>query len=142
MKYSEDVKKIKALADENRLAIMELLQQGEKCACVLLEELNITQPTLSHHMKLLCDSGMVKGRKEGKWMYYSISKDDVKAFRQMIRSYARCDCELKTSKSRKPEKKPESKTGSKTESTTGSKTESKTEKKIEKKIENKTEKRK
>lgn len=64
MGFREDVKKIKALADENRLEIMLLLQQGEKCGCVLLEELNITQPTLSHHMKILCDSNFVIGRKE------------------------------------------------------------------------------
>lgn len=95
MGYREDVRKIKALADENRLAILLALQHGEKCGCVLLEELNITQPTLSHHMKLLCDSDLVAGRKEGKWMYYSISKEGVSAFREMISHYARCDCEDK-----------------------------------------------
>ena len=62
----------KALCDENRVRIMKLLCTGEKCACQLLEELNISQPTLSHHMKILCDSGIVVGRKEGKWMHYSI----------------------------------------------------------------------
>ena len=93
MGYREDVRQIKALADENRLAIMLLLQHSEKCACVLLEELNITQPTLSHHMKILCDSNLVIGRKEGKWMYYSISADGVSSFRDMVGKYARCDCE-------------------------------------------------
>jgi ArsR family transcriptional regulator len=93
MGYREDVKKIKALADENRLAIMKSLQHGEKCGCILLEELNITQPTLSHHMKLLCDSELVIGRKEGKWMHYSISSEGVKAFRHMIADYVTCDCE-------------------------------------------------
>lgn len=67
----------KALCDENRVRILKLLQSGEKCACVLLEDLRITQPTLSHHMKILCDSGMVLGRKEGKWTYYSISAEGV-----------------------------------------------------------------
>ena len=62
----------KALCDENRIRILQLLRTGEKCACMLLEELNISQPTLSHHMKILCDSGIVVGRKEGKWMHYSI----------------------------------------------------------------------
>ncbi len=93
MGFREDVKRIKALADENRLAIMLSLQHGEKCGCVLLEELNITQSTLSHHMKLLCDSYLVTGRKEGKWMYYSVSPEGVAAFREMIATYARCDCE-------------------------------------------------
>lgn len=63
----------KAFCDENRIRILKLLATGEKCACKLLEEINITQPTLSHHMKILCDSGIVVGRKEGKWMHYSIS---------------------------------------------------------------------
>ncbi|MGN0366956.1 MAG: ArsR/SmtB family transcription factor [Suilimivivens sp.] len=67
----------KAFCDENRIQILELLQGGERCACSLLEEMQITQPTLSHHMKILCDSGVVIGRKEGKWMHYSISKDGL-----------------------------------------------------------------
>ena len=67
----------KAFADENRIQILELLRDGERCACRLLEEMNITQPTLSHHMKILCDSGIVVGRKEGKWMHYSISEDGI-----------------------------------------------------------------
>ena len=83
----KDARKIKALADENRLAIMRILQNGERCACVLLEELNVTQPTLSHHMRILCDSGLVSARKEGKWMYYSISKDGVESFIKMIQFY-------------------------------------------------------
>lgn len=67
----------KAFCDENRICILKLLATGEKCACKLLEELNITQPTLSHHMKILCDSGIVVGRKEGKWTHYSISAEGV-----------------------------------------------------------------
>ena len=62
----------KAFGDENRIRILQLLGSGEKCACKLLEEINISQPTLSHHMKILCDSGVVEGRREGKWMHYSI----------------------------------------------------------------------
>lgn len=69
----------KAFCDENRLRILELLRDGERCACHLLEEMQITQPTLSHHMKILCDSGVVVGRKEGKWMHYSISDAGVDA---------------------------------------------------------------
>ena len=65
----------KAFCDENRIRILKLLRGGEKCACKLLEEMSISQPTLSHHMKILCDSGIVTGRKEGKWMHYSISAE-------------------------------------------------------------------
>ena len=74
----------KALADENRIRILKLLQSGEKCACVLLDDLQITQPTLSHHMKILCDSGIVVGRKEGKWTYYAISPDGASAALQCL----------------------------------------------------------
>ena len=63
----------KAFCDENRIKIIKLLRTGEKCACKLLETLNITQPTLSHHMKILCDNGIVNVRKEGKWSHYSYS---------------------------------------------------------------------
>ena len=67
----------KAFCDENRLQILDLLRGGERCACNILDEMQITQPTLSHHMKILCDSGVVVGRKEGKWMHYSISEDGL-----------------------------------------------------------------
>lgn len=69
----------KAFCDENRVRILKMLRSGEKCACKLLEELNVTQPTLSHHMKILCDSGVVAGRKEGKWMHYFLSQEGIKA---------------------------------------------------------------
>ena len=72
---SENARIFKAFCDETRLCVLELLQSGEKCACVLLEKLEITQPTLSHHMKILVDSGIVTTRKEGKWTYYSISAE-------------------------------------------------------------------
>ena len=65
----------KALCDENRVQIFRILQNGELCACHLPEDLHLSQPTLSHHMKILCDSGLVVGRKEGKWMHYSISAE-------------------------------------------------------------------
>ena len=74
IKYIETAKVFKAFCDEHRLMILELLKDGEKCACVLLESLDIVQSTLSHHMKILCDSGIVNSRKEGKWMHYSLSK--------------------------------------------------------------------
>ena len=74
----------KALGDENRIQILKMLHTGEKCACKLLEALNITQPTLSHHMKILCDAGIVKGRKVGKWTYYSLNCEGVLMLRAMM----------------------------------------------------------
>ena len=74
----------KAFCDENRIHILKLLCSGEKCACKLLEEMSISQPTLSHHMKILCDSGLVVGRKEGKWMHYSISAEGVRIAKEQL----------------------------------------------------------
>ena len=75
----------KALCDCNRVRILESLRDGEKCACVLLENLRIAQPTLSHHMKILCDSGIVEGRKEGKWTYYRISRNGAERAAEALR---------------------------------------------------------
>ena len=75
----------KAFCDEHRIRIVKMLRNGEKCACKLLEELNVTQPTLSHHMKILCDSGIVTGRKEGKWMHYSISEDGARTAADLLK---------------------------------------------------------
>ncbi|NME83606.1 metalloregulator ArsR/SmtB family transcription factor [Clostridium sp. SM-530-WT-3G] len=73
--YGKDAKVFKAFDDEKRLKILEMLRGGEKCACILLEKMDISQSTLSHHMKILCESGIVSGRKEGKWTYYSINEE-------------------------------------------------------------------
>lgn len=73
-KYNETAKVFKALCDPNRLTIIEMLQHGELCACQILEELNIGQSTLSHHMKSLCEADVVNCRREGKWMFYSLNK--------------------------------------------------------------------
>ena len=71
---SEYIKVFRAFTDESRVRVLEILCEGEECACFLLEDLKISQPTLSHHMKILCESGIVKSRKEGKWNYYSINE--------------------------------------------------------------------
>jgi ArsR family transcriptional regulator len=65
----------KALGDENRLKIISMLGEFEVCACRLIEGLNITQPTLSHHMKILCKCGLVNATKKGIWMYYSLNRE-------------------------------------------------------------------
>ncbi|MDD6468187.1 MAG: metalloregulator ArsR/SmtB family transcription factor [Erysipelotrichaceae bacterium] len=75
----------KAFCDENRIRILKMLRNGEMCACKILDELNVTQPTLSHHMKILCDSEIVIGRKEGKWIHYSISTTGAKAAMDLLK---------------------------------------------------------
>lgn len=82
--YSDVVRVFKAFCDENRLRILELLRTGEKCACKLLDDLHITQSTLSHHMKILCDAEIVQGRKEGKWVYYSINPEGVSRAKKLL----------------------------------------------------------
>ena len=74
----------KALSDSNRLEIVQMLSDGEKCGCKLLEKFKITQPTLSYHMKTLVESGLVNDRKEGKWHYYSLNTDLLVQFKQFI----------------------------------------------------------
>ena len=72
--YEEQAKVFKALCDEKRLRILELLRGGEKCACVLLEQLDLGQSGLSYHMKILVESAIVESRQEGKWTHYKISE--------------------------------------------------------------------
>ena len=64
----ECTKILKALGEDTRMKIFEMLRGGKKCGCQILESLNITQPTLSHHMKILCDCGIVIAEKDWKWM--------------------------------------------------------------------------
>ena len=72
--YEDHAKVFKAFCDEKRLRILELLRGGEKCACVLLDPLDLGQSGLSYHMKILVESGIVENRQEGKWTYYKISE--------------------------------------------------------------------
>lgn len=71
--YEERAKVFKALCDPRRQQILELLRGGEKCTCVLTEEMGMPQSSLSYHMKILCESGIVTGREDGKWTRYQIS---------------------------------------------------------------------
>ena len=82
--YQEQSKVFKALCDPKRLAILEQLRSGEKCACVLQEPLDLTQSGLSYHMKILCDSGVVVGRTEGKWTHYSLQEEGCAHARQLL----------------------------------------------------------
>ena len=74
----------KALGDANRLEIVQMLSNGEECGGKLLERFEITQPTLSHHMKILVDCGLVNDRKEGKWHHYSLKCETLTEFKNFI----------------------------------------------------------
>lgn len=75
----------KALSDDNRLRILDSLREGEKCACELLADLRISQPTLSHHMKILCDAGLVSCRRDSRWAYYSTNARAIAAVAEELR---------------------------------------------------------
>lgn len=80
----------KALGDSKRLQIVQMLSDGEKCACKLLEKFQITQPTLSHHMKILCECGLVDVRKEGKWSHYSLNCETLTAYKKFVDTLSCC----------------------------------------------------
>lgn len=75
--FELEAKVFKAFCDPNRLKILDILKTGEHCACKLLEILDVSQSTLSHHMKILTDAKIVNIRKDGKWSHYSLSSDGI-----------------------------------------------------------------
>lgn len=81
--YEEESKIFKAFCDPNRLKILNILKSGEHCACKLLDILEVSQSTLSHHMKILADAHIVNVRKDGKWSHYSLSDEGI----QLIITY-------------------------------------------------------
>ncbi len=82
--HEENAKVFKAFCDEKRLAILALLRSGEKCACVLIEKMEIGQSSLSYHMKILCESGIVQSRQDGKWTHYRLSEQGSKAAAELL----------------------------------------------------------
>ena len=72
----------KALSDETRLRILKLLEQGELCVCDIVAAFEMSQPKVSFHLATLKAAGLVKDRKEGKWMHYKI--DDSDLFKRLL----------------------------------------------------------
>ena len=87
MKESEIAVICKALGDENRVQIIKMLTGGELCACKILDALKITQPTLSHHMKILTECDLINSRKEGKWTHYSINSKKFSDFQNAVSKF-------------------------------------------------------
>ena len=75
LKIMETSRLFKALGDPNRLCILDILMREEKCACELLAGLEIGQSTLSHHMKILAEAGLINCRKVGKWTHYRLNRE-------------------------------------------------------------------
>ena len=98
--FDDNARIIKALSDPSRLKIIDILSCGEKCACEILEEFAFTQPTLSHHMKVLMGCGLVNSRKEGLWSYYSLHSSNCNKLMLflmgLITDTDECTCKDKT----------------------------------------------
>lgn len=75
--YIDIAKMLKAMSDPKRLRIVDMLSCGELCACQILEEFHITQPTLSHDMKVLVEAGIVLDRRDGKNIYYKLDNKSL-----------------------------------------------------------------
>ena len=103
--YTNTAKMLKAISDPKRLQIVDMLSCGELCACKILEAFHITQPTLSHDMKLLVEAGLVNDRREGKNIYYSLNTETLKGLQVVLdtlfsektdcicKKMFSCDCE-------------------------------------------------
>ena len=72
--YGQMIPIFKALCDETRLAILAMLEEGERCACRIQDAFACTQPTISYHMRILTDSGLVRSRREGALMCYELNR--------------------------------------------------------------------
>ncbi len=84
-KYHDFVQMFKGMADETRLKILDMLSSEELCACKILEAFEITQPTLSYHMKILTDCGLVNARREGAWMKYTLNDGNFKKLKEYFK---------------------------------------------------------
>ena len=84
LSFTEQAGLFKALSDATRLEIFSIISKQELCACELLKNFSITQPTLSYHMKILMECGLIYGRKEGSWMHYSLNKDKFSSVQKIL----------------------------------------------------------
>jgi ArsR family transcriptional regulator, arsenate/arsenite/antimonite-responsive transcriptional repressor len=78
---------LKVLADPARLRLLSLIQSqpsGETCVCHLTEPLGLTQPTISHHLKVLLDAGLVEREQRGNWAYFRVVPDQLRALRDLL----------------------------------------------------------
>ncbi|MDY0235010.1 MAG: metalloregulator ArsR/SmtB family transcription factor [Gudongella sp.] len=94
------VEVVKALSDKNRLLILDMLSCGEMCGCEIMYGLELTQPTISHHMKILVKAGIVTAKKNGKWMNYSIDREVIEDLKDYLDFLTKdkddCICHRKT----------------------------------------------
>jgi ArsR family transcriptional regulator len=101
--FTQGTKYFKALSDETRIRILHILSCGELCGCEILEYFSISQPTLSHHLALLTEAGLVSARREGKWMYYTVhratAEHAIEILQRVVLPNAECECQKLPNKS-------------------------------------------
>lgn len=97
--YMDTAKILKAISDPKRLRIVDMLSCGELCGCEILEAFHITQPTLSHDMRVLIEAGIVNDRREGKNIFYSLNEERLTTFKDTLKEIttpkANCICHSK-----------------------------------------------
>ena len=94
MKLKESQKVFTALADETRLRILNLLNEGELCVCDIIKVLKEPQSKISRHLAYLRRAGLVEGRKDGLWMHYKLSKPVSKIYNMLLKTVSYCCAEL------------------------------------------------
>jgi ArsR family transcriptional regulator, arsenate/arsenite/antimonite-responsive transcriptional repressor len=77
-----------ALSDQTRLSILQRLRFGERCVCDLTDALDAAQSRLSFHLKVLKEAGLVTDRREGRWMYYTVSPDALAEVEEAVGALA------------------------------------------------------
>lgn len=94
--YEKEASVLKVLSDPSRLKIIDILSCGEKCVCDILEFFEFTQPTLSHHLKVLMDSGLINMTKVGQWNNYSLNNSKcneiIKVLEKVFYNTENCIC--------------------------------------------------
>ena len=103
--YIDTAKILKAISDPKRLKIVDMLSCREQCACKLQKAFAITQPTLSHDMKVLVESGLIIDRRDGKNIFYSLNPEALKEFHtimgEIFKNKLHCVCDAHGSHERK-----------------------------------------
>jgi ArsR family transcriptional regulator len=70
---------VKSMADETRLTILSMLRDGEMCVCEFMEALPVSQPAVSHHLRILRQAGLITDRRQGKWIFYSLNPEVIES---------------------------------------------------------------
>ena len=93
----ETAKLLKAISDKNRLKIIDLLSCGKMCVCKITENLDLSQPNISHHLKVLKEAGLIKSTKRGKWVDYELKREKLEELQlDLGEIIAEDNCEVET----------------------------------------------